>query len=121
MKKIKIILTLLLLSNFLMAADRRTGYHVAISSLIGYTSETLIHHMNFSDTEKVIYASLPAITLGVVKEFTDEEGSKIDMIANTVGSILGAYVANRLNNEYFFKVEHKSKLKQTKLSMGYEF
>jgi hypothetical protein len=74
-----------------------------------------------SDAEKIIYATLPVIAVGVAKEFNDKKGERADVVANIVGAFSGAYLANHLNNNYFFKVEHTPSQHQTKLSMGYRF
>jgi len=122
MKKIKLLVVFMLLTEMTMAFDSRTKYHLAVSTVIGYASETILHEVEWlSDAEKVILASLPAIGIGTYKELTDKKGEKGDMLANTLGSIMGAVVSNALNNNFFFKVEHRERIKETKMSVGYKF
>ena len=129
--KIKFIITIILLTQTIYAKidengneipDKRTGYHLGISFAIGYASETLIHQVNsLNDTGKILLASIPAIGVGVAKEFRDTQGEKGDIIADVVGSLAGAYVSNQLNNHFFFAVEHKPSKKMTKMNLGYKF
>ena len=76
-----------------------------------------------SDAEKIIYATLPIIGVGIVKELDDDGGEIIDMVSNVVGAFAGAYLSNYVNKNYFFKVEQtETEIEQkTKLSMGYRF
>jgi hypothetical protein len=122
MKKIKLIIIFLLFTNMLCAFDSRTKYHVGVSAAIGYASETILHEVAIlSDAEKILLATLPAIGIGAYKELQDEQGEKGDMLANALGSVIGAVLANTLNNNFFFKVDHKERIKQTKMSIGYNF
>ena len=135
MKNIKIILTFLLFTSLVHSEDdeldvanedvnEKTAYHFGISMAAGYLTETILHQAPaLSDAEKIIYATLPIIGVGIVKELDDDGGERMDMVANIVGAFAGAYLSNYVNNNYFFKVEHtESELEQkTKLSMGYRF
>ena len=135
MKVIKIILFFLLFSSFVQSEDaeldiadesidERTSYHFTISMLAGYLTETILHQApELSDAEKIIYATLPIIGVGIAKELNDDGGEITDMVANVVGAFSGAYLSNYLNKNYFFKVEHKKTdiEQKTKLSMGYRF
>ena len=135
MKSIKTILIFLLLTSLGHSEDEeldvanenldeKTIYHFSISIAAGYLTETLLHQVpEFSDAEKIIYATLPIIGVGIAKELDDDGGERMDMVANIVGAFSGAYLSNYVNNNYFFKIEHtESELEQkTKLSMGYRF
>ena len=126
MKIIKLIITFLLLTSLTQAKDEKLDeksiYHFAISSSVGYLSETLLHQVSgLSDAEKIIYATIPVVAVGVAKEFNDKKGERTDVVINIIGAFTGAYLANHLNNNYFFKVEHQTSQHQTKLSMGYRF
>jgi len=129
--KTKLLLLIPLLTQTLFSAideegnespDKRTLYHLGISFTIGYMSETILHQSDsLNDAGKILLASIPAIGVGVAKEFKDEQGEKGDIIANILGSLAGAYISNTLNNNYFFEVEHKLSTKMTKLNVGYKF
>jgi hypothetical protein len=135
MKIIKTILISLLLTSLVHAEEdeldvgnedinEKTAYHFGISMAAGYLTETILHQApELSDAEKIIYATLPILAVGIAKELNDEGGERMDMVANIVGAFSGAYLSNYVNNNYFFKVEHEdTKLEQkTKLSMGYRF
>ena len=135
MQTIKIILIFLLFTSFVQAEhaeldiadeniDEKTGYHFAISMAAGYLTETLLHQASgLSDAEKIIYATLPIIGVGIVKELDDDGGEIIDMVSNVVGAFAGAYLSSYVNKNYFFKVEQtETEIEQkTKLSMGYRF
>lgn len=135
MKVIKIILLFLLCNSLLYGEDEeldianedvneKTIYHLSISMATGYLTETLLHKASgLSDAEKIIYATLPIVGVGIAKELNDDGGERTDMVANIIGAFSGAYLSNYVNNNYFFKVEHiKTDVEQkTKLSMGYRF
>ena len=135
MQTIKTIVILLLFTSFVQgedeeldiadeSIDEKTGYHFGISMAAGYLTETILHQdSELSDAEKVIYATLPIIGLGIAKELDDDGGERTDMVANVVGAFAGAYLSNYVNKNYFFKVEQKeTEIEQkTTLSMGYRF
>jgi len=126
MKIINTILLLLFFSSLAQAinekVDRRTGYHLGISTMVGYATETVLHQVSgLNDAEKIIYATLPVVVAGVVKEAKDKKSERADVLANIVGAFVGAYAANHINTNYFFKVEHEASLKKTQLTMGYRF
>jgi len=135
MKNIKTVLIFLLFNSLAYAIDEeldianenideKTLYHFSISLAAGYLTETLFHQVSgFSDAEKIIYATLPIISVGVAKELNDDGGERMDMVANIVGAFAGAYLSNKLNNNYFFKIEHRETEleRKIKLSMGYRF
>ena len=103
-------------------ADEKTTYHVAVSATAAYLTETILHQFSgLSDAEKIIYATVPVIGVGIIKELDDKEAERADVIANVVGAFAGAYLSNHLNKNYFFKLEHEASFKKTQLTMGYRF
>jgi hypothetical protein len=135
MKIIKTILISLLLTSLVHSEDEeldvanenideKTAYHFGISMAVGYLTETILHQApELSDAEKIIYATLPILAVGIAKELDDDGGERLDMVADIVGAFSGAYLSNYVNNNYFFKVEHEeTELEEkTKLSVGYRF
>jgi hypothetical protein len=135
MKIIKTILISLLLTSLVHSEDEeldvanenideKTAYHFGISMAGGYLTETILHQApELSDAEKIIYATLPILAVGIAKELDDDGGERMDIVADIVGAFSGAYLSNYVNNNYFFKVEHEeTELEEkTKLSVGYRF
>ncbi len=102
--------------------DEKTSYHLAVSATAGYLTETILHQSSgLSDAEKIIYATVPVIGVGIIKELEDKEAERADVIANVVGAFAGAYLSNYINKNYFFKLEHEASFKKTQLTMGYRF
>ena len=124
MKKI-ILLSLALCfsqSSYGYEYDEKDVYHLVASGALGYLGETFIHRFNLSNTEKVVYGTIPGIAIGAYKEYVDDTVSNNnDMILNVVGALAGSIAANFVNNRYSIRVERRASSRSTHLVVGYKW
>ena len=124
MKKIatSILLTSILTTNTLFAADGNSVKHFVFSGAFGYVAETILHNnVDLSNTEKVIYGTTLGVLPGLAKELSDTKFDNEDMAFNILGSFAGSYLSNYLNNNVFVSFEHNSKTKSDKVLVSYKF
>lgn len=124
MKKIisSLLLTSVLASTSLFAADNNSIKHFGFSGIFGYMGESIIHDTaSLSDTEKILYGTAIGTLPGLAKELTDTKFDNEDMAFNILGSFVGSYLSNYLNNDIQLAYEHNSKKQSDKVLVSYKF
>jgi len=114
-----IILLLIPVCSF-ASDDGNIALHLGLSSLFGAAGETFLHYRtDFEAPGRILCGTLIGSLPGLGKELADRRFSGTDMAANVAGALLGAVVANYLNNKLSVRIEHQSR--KVTVSLSYSF
>ncbi|MEE8587720.1 MAG: hypothetical protein V3S80_00085 [Sulfurimonadaceae bacterium] len=106
---------ILFFASYSFAIEEDKQLHFIIPFFIGYSTESIIHKRDFSETEKVLYSSGIALIPAIYKEISDEreENNNFDtedLAYGALGAVTGSLLANYLNNHFFMVVEKKENI-----------
>ncbi len=114
---------LILPANSLAETDK--ALHFGLSAVFGAAGESVLHHKTQMGTaERIVYGTIIGSLPGLAKEIidsgrTDNHFSGGDMAANIAGALIGAVVANVVNNRILISVDRGEK--KVSVSMQFDF
>ena len=106
-------------------ADDNVGLHFGLSALFGAASESVLHYKTKLGTvERILYGTALGSIPGLAKELIDSgqddnHFSGTDMAADVAGALVGAVLANIINDKIQVDVDPQEK--KATVSLMYEF
>ncbi len=122
----KVILTFLMVTTSLFAIAEDKTWHMQTSMMLTYTGQVFFDQFSdVSHSESVIYATGISLAIGLGKELYDEQDyggfSSKDLAADLVGALSGALLSDYFDHKYFFRIEHDTVQKKSKIVAEYKF